>query len=185
VDSGVYSSVDFTTEVVEKGGGVVGRMNEVTHGADIFALDVTEDNAGLVIGDGTVEIIGRAGAGEVEDGGSCFEASAGNLRVIGFDGDESTLLSEGLKNRKKSGDLLCWVHTGGVMEGGFGSEIDQVCSFRAEATAPGDGSLGIRNDTFAVPGVGAEVDDAHKVRAIRGTEGVATNFKFGDLSRQG
>ena len=185
MDSGVYSSVDFTTEVVEKGGGVVGRMNEVTHGADIFALDVTEDNAGLVIGDGTVKIIGRAGAGEVEDGGSCFEASLGNLRVIGFDGDESTLLSEWLKNRKKSGDLLCWVHTGGVMEGGFGSEIDQVCSFRAEAAGPGDGSFGIWNDTFAVPGVGAEVDDAHKVRAIRGTEGVAMNFKFGNLSRQG
>jgi hypothetical protein len=181
----MHSSVDFTAKVVEEGGSVVGRMNEVTHGADIFALDVTEDNAGLVIGDGTVEIIGRAGAGEVEDGGSCFEASAGNLRVIGFDGEESTLLSEGLKNRKKSGDLLCRVHTGGVIEGGFGSEIDQVGSFFAEATGAGDSSLGIRNDTFAVPRVGAEVDDTHKVRAIRGTKGVATNFKFGDLSRQG
>jgi hypothetical protein len=107
------------------------------------------------------------------------------LRVIGFDREESTLLSEGLKNRKKSGDLLCRVHTGGVIEGGFGSEIDQVGSFFAEAPGAGDSSLGIWNDTFAVPGVGAKVDDTHKVRAICRAKGVATNFKFGDLSRQG
>jgi hypothetical protein len=91
-------------------------MNEVTHGADIFALDVTENNAGLVIGDGTIEIIWRAGAGEIEDGSSCLEAAAGDFGVIGFDGEESALLSEWLKNRKKSGDLLGGIHTRCVME---------------------------------------------------------------------
>ena len=57
--------------------------------------------------------------------------------MVGFDGDKSTFLGEGLEDGEKGGDLLGWVDPCGVVKRGLGAEIDQVGAFGAEATSAG------------------------------------------------
>jgi hypothetical protein len=116
---------------------VIGGVNEVAYGTNIFPLDITEDDTGTVSGNGAVQIVGRAGTGEIEDGGACFEAATCDFGLICFDGDEGTLLSEGLKNREKSGDLMGGVDACRMVERGFRAQIDQVGAFGAKAACPG------------------------------------------------
>ena len=178
------STVDFAAKVVEQGGGVIRRVDEIPHGADILPLDVTENDAGTMLGNGTVKIIGGAGAGKVEDGSSCLQTPAGDFGLIGFDGDQRTLPHEGFQDGKKSGNLPGRIHPGGVVEGRLSAEIDEVSPFRVEATSTENRGLGACDDTFSVPGVGTQVDDTHQVGAMHGTEGVAANFEFSNFGRQ-
>jgi len=127
----VDGTVDFATEVVEEGRGVVGRVDEVTHGPNILPLDIAKYDSSTVLGDRTVEVVRGFRACEVEDSGACLKATPGDFGVVGFDGDEGALLSEGLDNWKKSCDLLGWINACGMVEGGFGSEIDKVGSLGA------------------------------------------------------
>jgi hypothetical protein len=99
------SAIDLAAEVVEQSSRVIGGVNEIPYGPDIFPLDIAEDDPGPVSGDGAVKIVGRPRTGEIKDGGTCFETATSDFGLIGFNGDEGTLLREGLKNRKKSGDL--------------------------------------------------------------------------------
>lgn len=185
MDAGRDGAVDFAAEIVEQSGGVVGGVDEVADGADIFALDVAEDDASPVLGNGTVEVIGWARASEVEDGGSGFKAAAGNFGIVSFDGDQGAFLREGGENGKKRGDLLSGLDASGVMKRGFSSKIDKVGSFGTEAASPRNGSFGARDDAFAIPRVRAEVDDPHEVRLLGRAEGVTAKLKFSHLGGQG
>ncbi len=81
--------------------------------------------------------------------------------------------------------MLGGIDAGGVGKGRFGTEIDEVGTFGAEAAGAVEGVLGGGDDTFTVPGVGAEVDDAHEVGALGGGEGVAVDFELSDLGGEG
>lgn len=96
-------------------------MDEVTHGPNIFTLDIAEDDSSAVLGDRAVEVIRGSGACEVQDSGTCLKATSGDIGVVGFDRDEGAFLSEGFENWEKSCDLLGWIHAGGMAERGFGS----------------------------------------------------------------
>jgi hypothetical protein len=185
VDASGGGAIDFTAEVVEKGGGVIGGVDEVGNIAGVGALDVAEDDAGAVIGDEAIEVGGGSGASKVEDGGTCFEAGASDLEVVSFNGKEDTLLSEGFENGEEGTDLLGGIDAVGVGKGGFGTEVDEVGTFGAEAAGAVEGVLGGGDDTFTVPGVGAEVDDAHEVGALGSGEGVAVDFELSDLGSEG
>ena len=81
--------------------------------------------------------------------------------------------------------MLGGIDAGGVGKGRFGTEIDEVGTFGAEAAGAVEGVLGGGDDTFTVPGVGAEVDDAHEVGALGGGKGVAVDFELSDLGGEG
>ena len=185
MDAGGGGAIDFATEVVEESGGVIGGVDEVRNFAGVGSLDVAEDDACAVIGDEAVEVGGGGGAGEIENGGARFEAGASDCEVIGFYGKEDAFLGEGFENGEEGLGLLGGIDAGGVGESGFGAEIDEVGSFGAEAAGAVEGVLGGGDDTFAVPGVGAEIDDAHEVGAMGGGKGLATDFELGDLSGEG
>ena len=68
---------------------------EVRNLADIFAFDVAEDHCRLEIRSQFEPIIGQLGAGDVQDFGTRFETGAGNVEVVGFNGDNSPPGSEG------------------------------------------------------------------------------------------
>jgi hypothetical protein len=94
----VRSTVDFATEIVEEGRGVVGGVDEVTHGPNIFPLDIAEDDSSAVLGDLAVEVVRRSRTCEVEDSGTCLKAMLGNFGVVSFDRDEGAFLSEGFED---------------------------------------------------------------------------------------
>ena len=148
-------------------------------------MDVAEDDASAVIGYEAIEVGGWSSPSEVEDGGTCFEARASDLEMVSFNGEEDAFLGEGFENGEEGTDLLSGIDAGGVGKGGLGAEIDEVGTFGAEAAGAVEGVLGGGDDTFAVPGVGAEVDDAHEVRAMGGGEGVAVDFELSDLGGEG
>jgi hypothetical protein len=127
----IDGTVDFATEVVEEGRGVVRGVDEVTHSPNIFTLDIAEDDSSAVLGDRAVEVVRGSGACEVQDSGTCLKAPSGDIWVVGFDGDERALLSEGLEDGEESCDLLGGIYACGMVERGFGSEIDKVGSFGA------------------------------------------------------
>ena len=77
--------VDFATEVVEQGGGVVRGVDEVAHGPNIFTLDIAEDDSSAVLGDRAIEVIRGSRASEVQDSGTCLEAPSRDFEVVGFD----------------------------------------------------------------------------------------------------
>ena len=160
-------------------------MDEVGNIAGVGALDVAEDDASAVIGYEAIEVGGRSGACEVEDGGTCFEARASDFEVIGFYGKEDAFLGERFEDGEEGTDLLRGIDAGGVGESGFGAQIDEVGTFGAEAAGAVEGVLGGGDDTFTVPGVGAEVDDAHEVGALGGGKGVAVDFELSDLGGEG
>ena len=164
---------------------MIGGVDEVRNFAGVGSLDVAEDDACAVIGDEAIEVGGGGGAGEIENGGARFEAGASDCEVIGFYGKEDAFLGEGFKDGEEGLGLLGGIDAGGVGESGFGAEIDEVGSFGAEAAGAVEGVLGGGDDTFAVPGVGAEIDDAHEVGAMGGGKGLATDFELGDLSGEG
>lgn len=178
-------AINFCAEVIKKGGGVVGRVEKVTDFTDIFSLNVAKDDACLMVGDHAIDLGVGLGAGEVEDGGACFEATASDGRLIGFDGEQSSFLGEGGDDGEEGLDLLIGADASGVGEGGFGAEIDEVSSFGAKAAGAGESGLGTEANAFAVPGVGAEIYDAHEMRPVGGTERLTTKREFGHLGRQG
>ena len=73
------------------------------------------------------------------------------------------------------------IGAGGVGEGGFGAEVDEVSTFGAEAAGAVEGVLDGGDNTFTVPGVRAEVDDAHEVGTLGRGKGVAVDFELSDL----
>jgi hypothetical protein len=125
----IDGTVDFATEVVEQGRGVVGGVDEVTHGPNIFPLDIAEDDSSAVLGDLAVEVVRRSRTCEVEDSGTCLKATLGNFGVVSFDRDEGAFLSEGFEDWKESCDLFGGSYACSMVERGFGSEIDNVGSF--------------------------------------------------------
>jgi hypothetical protein len=141
-------------------------------------LDITEDDPGSVSGDGAVQIVGRPRTGEIKDGGTCFEAATSDFGLIGFNGDEGAFLSEGLKNREKSGDLLGGIDAGGMVESGFCAQIDEVGALGTKAASAGESGVGTRDHAFAVPGVGTEVDDSHEVGTVGGVKGVTSDLEL-------
>ena len=164
---------------------MIGGVDEVGNITGVGALDVAKNDASAVIGYEAIEFGGGGGACEVEDGGTCFEARASDLEVVSFNGKEDALLGEGFENGEEGTDLLGGVDAGGVGKGGFGAEVDEVGTFGAEAAGAVEGVLGGGDDTFTVPGVGAEVDDSHEVGALGGGEGVAVDFELSDLGGEG
>ena len=164
---------------------MIGGVDEVGNIAGIGALDVAKDDASAVIGYESIEVGGRSGACEVEDGGTCFEARASDLEMVSFNGQEDAFLGEGFENGEEGTDLLGGIDAVGVGKGGFGAEVDEVGTFGAEAAGAVEGVIGGGDDTFTVPGVGAEVDDAHEVGALGGGEGVAMDFELSDLGSEG
>jgi hypothetical protein len=185
VDASGGGAIDFAAEVVEKGGGMIGGVDEVGNITGVGALDVAKNDASAVIGYEAIEVGGWSGPSEVKYGGTCFEARASDLEVVSFNGKEDALLGEGFENGEEGTDLLGGVDAGGVGKGGFGAEVDEVGAFGAEAAGAVEGVLGGGDDTFTVPGVGAEVDDAHEVGAMGGRKGLATDFELSDLGSEG
>jgi hypothetical protein len=112
----VRSTVDFATEIVEEGRGVVGGVDEVTHGPNIFPLDIAEDDSSAVLGDCAVEVVRGSGACKVQNSGACLKAPAGDFGVVGFDGDEGAFLSEGLEDWEESCNLLGGIHECSMVE---------------------------------------------------------------------
>ncbi len=74
---------------------MVRGVDEVTHGPNIFTLDIAEDDSSAVLGYRAVEVVRGSGACEVQDSGTCLKATSGNFRVVGFNRDEGAFLSEG------------------------------------------------------------------------------------------
>ena len=181
VHPGVDRTIDLATKVVEQGSGMVGRVDEVTDGADMVPLNVAEDDAGSVVGDYMKEVIRVAGPSKIEDGGSGFEAAAGDFGLISFNRNEGAFLGKGLENGEKSGDLLGGVDPRGMVKRGFGAEIDQVSALGSEAPGTNEGGVGIENHAFAVPGVWAEIDDPHEMGTGGRVKGLSADFEFGDL----
>ena len=178
VDTCLDSTIDFAAEVVEQSSRMIGGVNEIPYGTDIFPLDIAEDDPGPVSGDGAVQIVGWPRTGEIEDGGTCFEAATRDFGLIGFNGDEGALLSEGLKNRKKSGDLLGGIDAGGMVERGFCAQIDEVGALGTKAASAGESGVGTSDHAFAVPGVGTEVDDSHEMGTVGGVKGVTSDLEL-------
>ena len=185
MDASGGGTIDFAAEVVEKGGGMIGGVDEVGNLAGIGALDVAKNDASAVIGYEAIKVGRRSGASKVEDGGTCLEARASDLEVVSFNGKEDALLSEGFENGEEGTDLLGGIDAVGVGKGGFGAEVDEVGTFGAEAAGAVEGVLGGGDDTFTIPGVGTEVDDAHEVGALRSGKGVAVDFELSDLGSEG
>lgn len=185
MDASGGGTIDFAPEVVEKGGGMIGGVDEVGNITGVGALDVAKNDASAVIGYEAIEFGGGGGACEVEDGGTCFEARASDLEVVSFNGKEDAFLGEGFENGEEGTDLLGGIDAVGVGKGGFGAEVDEVGTFGAEAAGAVEGVLGGGDDTFTVPGIGAEVDDAHKVGALGRGKGVAVDFELSDLGGEG
>ncbi len=185
MDASGGGTIDFAPEVVEKGGGMIGGVDEVGNITGVGALDVAKNDASAVIGYEAIEFGGGGGACEVEDGGTCFEARASDLEVVSFNGKEDAFLGEGFENGEEGTDLLGGIDAVGVGKGGFGAEVDEVGTFGAEAAGAVEGVLGGGDDTFTVPGIGAEVDDAHKVGALGRGKGVAVDFELSDLGSEG
>jgi hypothetical protein len=84
----IDGTVDFAMKVVEQGRGVVRGVDEVTHGPNIFTLDIAEDDSSAVLGDCAVEVVRGSGACEVQDSSTCLKAPSGDIGVVGFDRDE-------------------------------------------------------------------------------------------------
>jgi len=59
-----------------------------------------------------------------------------------------------------------------------------VSSFGTETTSTCNRGIGAADDTFAIPGVGAEIHDSHEMGFFSGAEGVALNLKFGHFCGQ-
>lgn len=105
---------------------MIRRSDEVAHLPDVAALHIAEDDAGLVIGDHAVDILGGVGPREIEDGGPGFKALTGGGGMIGFNGKEDSLLGKGLDERNEFLRLGRCINACGMGEGGFGTQVDQV-----------------------------------------------------------
>lgn len=88
VNAGLKGAIDLAAKIIEESGGVVRGVKKVTDGADILSLDVTENDARTMLSDAAIDIIGRARARQVENGGAGFEATARDGWVVSLDGDE-------------------------------------------------------------------------------------------------
>src|SRR5262249_6073684 len=63
-------------------------------------------------------------------------------------------------------------------EGRFGADIDNLGTLRVEHHSAANGAVGCEADTFAIPGVWREVDDAHDSSPVVKGELYATDGKL-------
>lgn len=176
---------DKAGEMVAHGGNDIGAEGEVADGAGVFALDVAEDEGGVVRGDEMEKVVRGGVAGPIEDAGAGFEAGAGEGDFVGFDRNEDADLSQGGDDGGKRFDLGGGVDAGGVGEGGFGAEIDEVGALGLEEEAALDGLIGAEADAFAVPGIGREIDHAHDGGFAVEGDAPGAEGEFGDARADG
>lgn len=100
--------------------------------------------------------------------------------MIGLDGQQEAFLGQGFDDGEKLAGLGLGIDTGGLSQGGFGSEVDQVGAFRVQAAAFFHGGLGRKDNTLTIPRIRAEVDDAHQVGGILMPKGLTSELALGD-----
>jgi hypothetical protein len=159
VESAVQGQIDLTGEIlVHAQDGIATEIKRV-HLADVVPFDITHDDGGSVIGREAVHCFCAGGPGKVEDVGTRGKAGARDGNFVGFDRYENVVLPQGAHDREQHAGLRAGIKPGRVREGGFGTDIHQMGSLRGENPAALDGGISIETDTFAIPGIGREIDD--------------------------
>jgi hypothetical protein len=177
----VGGHVDLTLEKISHDrNGIVGEF-EIADFANVFALDVADDDGGIVFGDEGIHFFGIRRAGEVEDRGAGFEAGFGDDGLVGFDGDEDAGAVQAAHDGKEFGVLEIGFGDLGVRKGGLGSDIDDGGALSVEDESAMDRGFGAETHAFAIPGVRREVDNAHdRGFGVEG-EGMALDGKLFNL----
>ncbi len=172
-DAEVAGHFDLAFEVgAHDRDGIVGEF-EVANFADVLALDVADDDGGVVFGDEAIHFFHVGVAGEIENGGAGFEGGFGDGGLVGFDGDENAGAVEALDDGEEFRVLEVGVGDGGLGEGGFGADIDDGGALGVEDEAAVDGGFSGEADALAIPGIGGEINDAHDRGVAVELEGMA------------
>ncbi|MDB6123873.1 MAG: hypothetical protein JWQ71_2866 [Pedosphaera sp.] len=136
-------------------------------------------------GDHAEEFIAAVGAGEIQNVRTGFKAGAGDGGLIGFDGDEDVGSAEFLDDGEQAAVLIGFINTRGVGEAGFGTDINDLRTLGVEDFAALDGAFGGEANTFAIPGIGGEIDDSHDGGLRIESEGLVADGKFLDADLGG
>ena len=160
---------DLAREIVVHHRHRVGGEIELADFADVFSLNVTDDDGGIVRGDHAEQFVAAVVAGEVEDVRSGFEAGARDGGLVGFHRDKDVRRPQLADDGKELGVLRRVVQPRRVGERGFRAHVHDVRALRCEGFTARHCAFGREADALAIPRVGGEVDDAHDGRA--GIEG--------------
>ena len=128
-----------------------------------------DDGAGPIGGEGEHGVVLGAGGDIVDRVGAGIEGGAGDGGQGGIDGDRKVDAggADGLDRRDQTADLFIGRDAGGAGAGGFGAEVEGVCSVVGGA-AGGVGGMGGGGQSSAVgEGVGGDVEDGQQTRAVQ------------------
>jgi hypothetical protein len=160
IEVAAQGEVDLAGEVILHAVDGIGTEIEGAHLTHILPLDITDDDGGVVVGRQAIDGFRADGACEVQDVGARFEAGLGNRGLVGLHRNKNVCLAQGANDGQKRAGLHRVVESGGMREGGFGADIDDLRALCGEGDATLDGGVRAEADTFAVPGVGGEIDHA-------------------------
>ena len=116
LDAVALGNLDLPREVIVHHRNRISAEIKVADFADVLTLHVTNDHCRVVSGDRAEQFITTIGAGEVEDAGAGFEASAGDGGLMGFDGDEHVRGTQGFDDRQQLGILFRVIYASSVSQ---------------------------------------------------------------------